>query len=42
MSDKNSQTSVIDPLNNATAEFNLTVAEDGLTVSACLSSGYWP
>ena len=36
MSDKKSQTSVTDPLDNATAEFNLTVAEDGLTVSGSL------
>ena len=39
MSDKNSQTSVTDPLDNATAEFNLTVAEDGLTVSGNLKYG---
>ena len=39
MSDKNSQTPVIDPLDNATAEFNLTVAEDGLTVSGSLKYG---
>ncbi|MBM7063982.1 hypothetical protein [Neisseria elongata] len=39
MSDKKSQTSVTDPLDNATAEFNLTVAEDGLTVSGNLKYG---
>lgn len=39
MSDQNSQTSVIDPLDNATAEFNLAVAEDGLTVSGSLKYG---
>ena len=39
MSYQNSQTSVIDPLDNATAEFNLTVAEDGLTVSGSLKYG---
>lgn len=39
MSDQNSQTSVTDPLDNATAEFNLTVAEDGLTVSGSLKYG---
>ena len=39
MSDKKSQTSVTDPLDNATAEFNLTVAEDGLTVSGSLKYG---
>ncbi len=39
MSDQNSQTSVIDPLDNATAEFNLTVAEDGQTVSGSLKYG---
>ena len=40
MSDKNSQTSVTDPLDNATAEFNLTVAEDGLTVSGSLNADW--
>ena len=39
MSDQNSQNSVIDPLDNATAEFNLAVAEDGLTVSGSLKYG---
>jgi hypothetical protein len=39
MSDKKSQTSVTDPLDNATAEFNLTVVEDGLTVSGSLKYG---
>ena len=36
MSDKKSQNSVINPLDNATAEFNLAVAEDGLTGSGSL------
>jgi len=39
MSDKKSQNSVINPLDNATAEFNLAVAEDGLTVSGSLKYG---
>lgn len=38
MSEKN-QSPTIDPLDNATAEFNLTVAEDGLTVSGNLKYG---
>lgn len=38
MSEKN-QSPAIDPLENATAEFNLVLAEDGLTVSGSLKYG---
>ena len=38
MSEKN-QSPAIDPLENATAEFNLVLAEDGLTVSGNLKYG---